>query len=229
MNPISRLQIFSRFIFRNHIYSVKTNRKAVAFTFDDGPSPLTTRKLVDLFAAHNGHATFFFQGNHAEEYSTEVIYAHEHGCDVANHSYDHPSYIKVGAAETMRQIRKANNILKKYIGKRPAFLRPPYNHISQLETFLIWCTTGQKIINCNIAPTDWCGLDSDKLADFLISNMKPGAIICLHDASPSTVEALERVLPTLKQQGYDFLSLSSLFKVGTPSPLRFHTINHLSS
>lgn len=224
---INAKRIISRFVLRNHVYSAKVNRKVVAFTFDDGPSQETTTRLVDLFAQYQGKASFFFQGNRAELHSDIVLYAHRAGCSIGNHSYDHSLYDQIGASEMLRQIRKTNQILTSITGESPRFLRPPQHRFTQWEAIQIWLKTHQLIIEANLTPMDWTGLPPSDLADFLSANIQPGAIVCLHDASESTVQALQEALPRLKKMGYDFLSLAEMQKEGRFSPYRQIIVNNL--
>ena len=222
-NTVKRIvkeRVFSRFILRNHVLSSQVNQKVVAFTFDDGPSPLTTHQLVDLFAEFQGKASFFFQGNNAEEHPEIVRYAFCSGGDIANHSYNHPHYDKVGAREMVRQIARTNAILKNITGVQPAFLRPPGHRFTQWQAFVIWARFHQLIVEANLAPMDWKHPDAESLSQFIVENVQPGTIVCLHDASPITVKALERVLPILSADGYKFLSLSELKAMGKFSPYR---------
>lgn len=213
-------RVFSRFILRNHVLSALVNRKVVAFTFDDGPSPQTTRQLVDLFAEYQGKASFFFQGNHAEAHPELVRYALDAGCNIGNHSYSHPHYDKVGTREMVRQIWKTNAILKEITGKVPEFLRPPGHRFTQWQAFVIWARFHQLIVEANLAPMDWSQSDAEVLCKFIGEYVQPGAIICLHDASPVTVKALEKLLPILSTAGYKFLSLSELKAIGRFTPYR---------
>lgn len=213
-------QIVSRFILRNHVFSAKVSEKLVAFTFDDGPSPNTTLRLVDLFAKYQGHASFFFQGNHAEQYPDIVKYAHAAGCSVCNHSYDHPLYNQVGTREMLRQIRKTNDILENITGEKVKFLRPPGHRFTQWQSLIIWLCCRQLIVQANITPMDWTNISASTMADFFCQYIKPGAIVCLHDASHRTVEALELALPVLYQQGYSFVSLHEMQRKGKLIPYR---------
>lgn len=227
---IINAKIFSRFIIRNHVYSIKTTQKCLAFTFDDGPDPETTPHIIDLFKQFKGKATFYFQGNNAEQHPDNVLLAHQNGFGIGNHSYDHPKYTEVGILEMIRQIKKTNQILQKITGAKITTLRPPCNKITQVETLAIKLIFNQPIINCNIAPTDWSGcLNEDNLSDFLVSSAKPGAIICLHDSSSSTLAALKTALPILHSQGYSFLTMDEMKLVGTFSPLRNLKVQNITT
>lgn len=229
LENIRSKQLVSRFVLKNHVFSAQVSEKVVAFTFDDGPSPDTTRRLVDLFAKYQGRASFFFQGNHAEQYPDIVRYAHAAGCSVCNHSYDHPLYDQVGTREMLRQIRKTNDILENITGEKVDFLRPPGHRFTQWEAFVMWLTCRQLIVQANITPMDWTHLPPDALASFLCRYMMPGAIVCLHDASVDTVTALEMALPSLQEQGYRFVSLAEMKQMSKFSPYRNIIVNNLKN
>ncbi|MDO4221741.1 MAG: polysaccharide deacetylase family protein [Akkermansia sp.] len=226
---LQRMQILSRFVLRNHVFSIKTSHKCIAFTFDDGPSEQITRDLVDLFEENEGKATFFFQGDKAEQYGDCVRYAAEHHFTVANHSYNHPRYVDIPCAEVMQQIERTNKILKDITGARPTMLRPPQHAVSQWQALMIRIRCNQLIIGCNIAPTDWALSSPDDLAEFLIHAAQPGAIVCIHDGYPNTLNALRKALPALHSEGFELLSMDEMLEVGSVSPYRNININHLHS
>lgn len=226
---LQRMKILSRFVLRNHVYSIKTTRKCIAFTFDDGPSEQITRDLVDLFEENEGKATFFFQGDKAEQYGDCVRYAAEHHFTVANHSYNHPRYVDIPCAEVMQQIERTNKILKDITGARPTMLRPPQHAVSQWQALMIRIRCNQLIIGCNIAPTDWPLSSPDDLAEFLIHAAQPGAIVCIHDGYPNTLNALRKALPALRSEGFELLSMDEMLEVGSASPYRNIHVSNLDS
>lgn len=227
IKSLQSLQILSRFILRNHVFSIKTARKCIAFTFDDGPTGQITRDLVDLFEENDGKASFFFQGNHAEQYPDCVRYAAERHFTIANHSYNHPRYIDIPCNEVLKQIERTNKILMNITGVRPTMLRPPQNAISQWQALMIRLRCNQLIVNCNIAPSDWALSSAGDLADFLIHAAKPGAIVCIHDGYRNTLDALRKVLPVLRSEGYELLSMDEMLEVGSASPYRNIYVNNL--
>lgn len=219
-------QVLSRFVWRNHFFSADITGNGVAFTFDDGPAPQSTTRLVDLFAQYNGKASFFFRGDHAEKWPDIVKYTHQAGCSVGNHSYNHPHFDKIGTCEMVRQIKKTNEILQNITGEYPIFLRPPGHRITQWETLVVKLRFRQFIMACNIAPMDWVISRAEDLAQFITSHAVSGAIICLHDFSERTITALEMALPQLKARGFSFLSLEEMLNQGSFSPYRkIHLFN----
>lgn len=229
LNRLRHLQLLSRFILRNHVFSFETDRKCVAFTFDDAPNEKSTCALVDLFVSHNGKASFFCQGDKSEHYPEGVRYAAEHHFTIANHSYDHPRYTNLSSEEMLQQIERTNAILQNITKQRPTMLRPPYHAISQWQALRVRLRLNQTIIGCNLAPTDWSLSSSEELADFLTNSVVPGAIVCLHDGYETTLNALIKALPVLRNKGFEFLSLEEMLQTGSPSPYRYTNINNLHS
>lgn len=108
---------------------VPTEEKIVAFTFDDGPNPLYTRQLLDIFSQVGGKATFFMLGQQmdasedAEQVAREV---HAAGHEIGNHTYTHPNLATVTIAEAQVEIEKMEQRIVQITGEKPAVFRPPY-------------------------------------------------------------------------------------------------------
>ena len=185
--------------------------KCVALTFDDGPNPATTPKLLDILKENGVHATFFVQGNRATLNKSIVTRIAAEGHVVGNHSYSHPQFWYMDAAGIRSQITRTNTLIKKATGKRPVLLRPPYGE-SNPTIRSIAGQLGMAQILWSVDPLDWKDKDANTVATRVQKMVKPGAIVLSHDLYPTTVEAYKTIIPALRAKGYVFVTVPQLLK-----------------
>ena len=194
---------------------VQPNRKLIAFTFDDGPSK-TMENILAVFADYNEHnpdciatATFFLNGIHLTEEAFPLLHtAHILGCELGNHSEHHLDLTILTIEELQEEVSATEKLLTKVDGKPFHLFRPPFGRINdeikaQLQT---------PIINWTIDTLDWMGTSEEDIYDCVFNARFPGGIVLMHDGYPNTVNALKRLLPDLKADGYQVLSVSALAK-----------------
>ena len=160
------------------IVSVATRECAAALTFDDGPHPDYTPRLLDVLKEHDARATFFMIGDAAHRQSGLVERVVAEGHAVGNHTWDHPYLPSTPARERRRQIRACRRVLAPH-GQR--LFRPPFGAQSLalcLEAFWL----GYRVVNWNFASRDWLPQEPEGLADRLCQGIRPGSIVLLHDA-----------------------------------------------
>ena len=192
--------------------------KAIALTFDDGPSDYT-EELLDGLQMYDAKATFFVIGKTAEKKPEIVKRAHEDGHLIGNHTYSHIDFYKSSLSEIEEDINKGAEVIKEITGKKPLFLRAPYGNVNfvqlkQLNTFFIhWSTSSY----------DWFKEDEEYIYKRIMKEAKDGEIILLHDTREVTVKAVLRAIPELQEQGYEFVRVDELLsrnggklKMGVP-------------
>ncbi|MBN2509579.1 MAG: polysaccharide deacetylase family protein [Spirochaetales bacterium] len=186
--------------------------KICALTFDDGPDSVKTGKVLDKLEAHNVVATFFVVGQNINDGTKAVMErAKTMGCEFGNHSWNYSSMDKLTADQITDYISRTSAAIEKYTGTTPAFFRPPNLATSQTMFDTIPYTFASGVLGY-----DWAGMNTGakKRAENVINAMQNGAIILLHDVQPDphpTPEALDIIIPELKRQGYEFVTLSELF------------------
>ncbi len=200
--------------------------KQVALTFDDGPSPRATRKILALLSRYGAHATFFVLGNHLEEYPGLVRAEIRDGEEVGNHSFDHPRFPKCDMAVQERELERTQVDLD-LLGYHPADLlfRPPFSAYDQrLVAYL--GHTRRRLVLWGIDSGDWQGLPAEAIVHNVLDRVRDGAIIIFHDSDvheranrTPTVEALKVILPALQAAGYRRVTISELI-AGAPSGKR---------
>lgn len=204
------------------ITRVSTQEAVAALTFDDGPHPEFTPRLLDILKKHQAQATFFMIGQVAQQYPEIVRQVAQAGHAIGNHTWDHPSLPLISRRERWRQIRACARVIAPY-GQR--LLRPPYGHESMASRLdALWL--GYRVVTWNVLAYDWLDRDARWMADHLMKRIKPGSIVLLHDALYHTLEPeyadrepmLETVDMLLTQLGsrFRFVTVPELLRHGRP-------------
>jgi|LSQX01.1.fsa_nt_gb peptidoglycan/xylan/chitin deacetylase (PgdA/CDA1 family) len=205
---------------RNHSKKVlrkgSAQKKVIALTFDDGPNPNYTPKLLDILREHQVPATFFIMGKQAQRYPDIVKHINEEGHTLGLHSYRHSHAWLMSPITTIRDMNQTYNILKDILGKAPNWYRPPWGTFNILSMF------AARRLNLNVAywsieAQDWAkDTTVEHIYNTVINKIHPGAIIVLHDnqgapgAPERTLKALPTIINTLKGQGFRFVSLDEM-------------------
>lgn len=186
-------------------YCIDPKKPMVALTFDDGPSQYTPR-ILDSLQKNEGHATFFEMGNRVASYPKTVKRIYQMGCEIGSHSYDHPVLGSASVSTITSQISRTDSNIKKLTGTAPALFRPPYGSIgTNLRNY-----AGKPLILWSVDTLDWKYRDSNRVYNHVMSNVKDGDIILMHDLYSSTASAAERIIPELKKKGYQLVTVSEL-------------------
>lgn len=171
------------------------NCKYVALTFDDGPNEHTDSVLNSL-ESHQAKATFFLIGSQVNNnFFTYNRIAANH--EVANHSYSHSNYVDIGPVATAIEIGRTQSLL----GNKPRFSRPPLG-VSNSQIFDIQRSYGLEPVMWADVIADWNSPNDPKLIDALVTNIRPGDIVLLHDSN--VYKILDAMLLKLKSNGYCF-------------------------
>lgn len=188
--------------------------KKIALTFDDGPHPVKTPQVLDLLEKHGVRATFFIVGSLAEYHPEIVKREAELGHELANHSYTHPRLSKLTESEIKLEIERADAAIKKATGVAPRLFRPPEGAYSK-DIVGIASALGKETIIWTVDTMDWARSPCEKIVENVKANVTSGSIILFHDCTRDgtfTLEALAELLPYLKSQGYEFVTVSELIE-----------------
>ena len=184
-------------------------RYKIAITFDDGPSRYTSY-ILDTLEKYNARATFFVLGNRVHSRADIVRRAAELGNEIAGHSWNHRDFSRLVADAIRQQITDTNAAIEYVLGEPPPpFFRPPYGVVTSrvrrvAEEF------DYAIVNWSIDPRDWQNRDPDLIYYLVMSRAVDGAIVLLHDIRPYTKEAIERIVPSLINRGFELVTVSEL-------------------
>lgn len=183
--------------------------KAVALTFDDGPSRDNDGKIIETLQANGAHATFFVLGNRARVDGDIMQMITGAGCEIASHSWDHPQLSKIKWEKVKSQLKRTDDIVAKLLnGYQITLLRPPYGSISKTMRKKI----DKPMILWSLDTLDWKTRNAKKIFNRVKKEVKDGDIILMHDIHPETAEALTKIVPWLSEQGYDMLTVSELME-----------------
>jgi cellulose synthase/poly-beta-1,6-N-acetylglucosamine synthase-like glycosyltransferase/peptidoglycan/xylan/chitin deacetylase (PgdA/CDA1 family)/spore germination protein YaaH len=196
---------------------------AVTLTFDDGPDPKWTPKILDILKAHNLKAAFFILGIQAENNPDLVRRIINEGHEIGNHTYTHPNISEVSPKQIQLEFNATQFLLESITGHSTILCRPPYNADSnpaRLKEILplkqIQDDLDYLIVMENIDPEDWARPGTEAIIDRIKEQRDMGNIILLHDAGGNrsqTVEALPRIIDYLETRGDHIVSLSELLHI----------------
>lgn len=185
------------------------DKKLVALTFDDGPSTETTPKLLDILREKDVLATFFVLGSQARNHPDIIKRVEREHHEVASHTMYHQNLVRISNAAAASDINEAKTTLKDILGHYPTYTRPPYGNINDT----VRTTTGTPLILWSVDSEDWRSKDPNSIIQVSISEVHDGAIILMHDIYPTTVDAVPALIDTLRQNGYEFTTISELAKI----------------
>lgn len=181
--------------------------KAVALTFDDGPSRDNDGTILETLQANGAHATFFVLGNRARVDGDIMQMILDAGCEIASHSWDHPQLSKIKWKKAKSQIDRTDRIVSKLLnGYQISQLRPPYGSISKTMRKKV----KKPMILWSLDTEDWKSRNAKKIFNRVKKEVKDGDIILMHDIHPETAEAVKKIVPWLSEQGYDMLTVTEL-------------------
>lgn len=196
------------------VWEVPTEEKYMALTFDDGPDPQQTLKIMEVLKQYDAKATFFLVGDRVERYPEVVRQELQEGHEIANHSFRHPSFQGLPGNSMENELIKTQDAIYKATGQKPVLFRPPggfYNEkIIQLSKdhhlqMILW--------SWHQDTKDWRAPGVGRIANKVLNNARNGDIVLMHDFvynSNQTAEALKIILPELKKHGYSFVTISEL-------------------
>lgn len=183
--------------------------KAVALTFDDGPSRANDGKIVETLQKYGAHATFFVLGDRARVDGDILQMYLAAGCEIGSHSWNHPQLSKIKWNRVKRQLSKTNRTVSKLTGGyQIRLLRPPYGSISKTMRKKL----DMPMILWSLDTLDWKTRNTKKIFREVRKEVKDGDIILMHDIYSTTAEAVEKVVPWLQNKGYDVLTVSELME-----------------
>jgi peptidoglycan-N-acetylglucosamine deacetylase len=191
----------------------------VAITFDDGPSPEWTPKVLDILKAAHVKATFFLVGVNAERYPGLVKRIVDEGHEIGNHTYYHPNLALCWPEHVRLELNATQLLIETITGRSTTLFRPPYgadtspSQISELVPLEIAQDLNYLVVLENIDPQDWAKPGADIILRRIKQQRRDGNIILLHDAGgdrSQTVEALPKILNWLHTRGDTIVPLSTL-------------------
>jgi len=216
----------------SRIFGFRVFRKGIgtggfALTFDDGPDPRFTPRLLDLLQQYDAKATFFVVGAHAERHPDLIRRMHVEGHLIGIHNYVHKSNWLMRPSTVRRQIKRTDDIIFGITGERSTYYRPPWGIVNLFD----FSKRRQvQIVLWSAMFGDWREkLGAERLAEKMILRLNPGEVMLLHDrgttlgADPDAPEhmliALERTLQEAQNRGLKSIRVDEMIKAVESSPM----------
>lgn len=199
--------------------SGRKDLKIIAMTFDDGPHPQNTPRLLDMLRKRNVKATFFTIGRSVDLYPHIAKRIVQEGHEIGNHTYTHANLSKLSEANVRKELNRGRDAITRATGATPRIMRPPYGALYKNQRQWIKNVYRYPTILWSVDPLDWKDRNASVVANRLTTRATPGGILLAHDLHKTTVDAMPRTLDTLIAQGYKFVTVSELIRLSKQQPV----------
>ncbi len=198
-------------------YHASTGERVIALTFDDGPHPHYTDRILDVLESEGVKATFFVIGENVAAYPEVTRRVFLAGHEIGNHTYTHPLGGKVCLSEMEKEIQKTDLLLEKLGCPAVRLFRPPQG---KYPAGLASCLqeSGKMTVLWNIDTRDWDKRTEEQIINEVETKVRGGDIVLFHDfvgGESATVPAIKKLIPALKERGYRFVTVSELLALYT--------------
>ncbi len=203
--------LISFFTVVSHADEARGEERLIALTFDDGPHPRNTGRILDILKKYDVRATFFIIGCNAKYYPVPLMRAIEEGHEIENHSMDHKTDGN-NARALEKSIQDTAGLITLMTGRRPRYFRPPGGKCTD-EMQRALDRLGYEPIYWTIDSEDWRGKPAESIVSSVMKSVRGNDIVLFHDytcPNDNTVEALDSLIPRLMLAGYRFVTLEEL-------------------
>lgn len=181
-------------------------KKEIALTFDDGPHPVYTRKLLDGLKERGVRVSFFLIGQNIDGNEDIILRMKEEGHLIGNHSQNHMQLSKENIDAACQQINATNQKIFGITGEMPSYIRPPYGSWSEeLE-----CIVPMTVALWDVDTLDWKSQNKNQIVRHVLKHADDGAVILMHDVYETSVDAALEIIDTLAKEGYNFVTVDEL-------------------
>lgn len=191
---------------KKHPAPKEKKKKRVALTFDDGPGPESTSKLLDILKKENTPATFFMLGRSALNFPEAAKKVADAGHTIASHSYTHELLTAESPDEIRQQDLKADKAIYQATGVLPKVFRPPYGGVDKTVSDII----EKPMIQWDVDTMDWQLKDADAIIKQTMTYVQDGSIILVHDIHQESVDAIPGMIEALKAKNFEIVTLDEL-------------------
>jgi len=192
------------------------NMKLVALTFDDGPSTFTPH-LLEILKREEVKASFFILGSRAEYYPEILQQIAANGHQISSHTYNHKQLTNLSEEEMHHEIYDTLDLIETITGTRPTSMRPPYGSMNDT----VRNDSQTSLVLWSVDSLDWHSKNADAIYNLVMEQTGDGDIVLLHDIYESTIQATEKIIVDLKEEGYIFVTVDELYRI------KGHLINGL--
>ncbi|WP_163183617.1 polysaccharide deacetylase family protein [Neobacillus sedimentimangrovi] len=187
------------------INEIQTQKKVVAITFDDGPNPIYTPKVLKIFSQAKGKATFFMIGEQMRNYPELVQQVAALGHEIGSHTYTHQKLSLLSYEDCLSEFEKTERLIEKLIGIKPTVFRPPFMDYHEDMVSLLQQKGYTMIGALNLMAQDWGQPGVDHILKTTRNVIKNGSILIFHDGygnRSQTIKAIQILVAELTEQGY---------------------------
>ncbi len=191
------------------IYSVSTDDKKIAISFDCAWGNEHTKPILDILDQYDVKTTFFMVKFWAEKFPEDVSEIYRRGHEIGNHSSTHPNMSSLSIEDMVKELKGAEEVIEKITGTKPTVFRPPFGAYSNrlIET----CeANGYYVIQWDVDSLDWKEITSEQIVDRVTRNVKPGSIVLFHNNAEHVEDYLPNILDKLKTEGYQIVPVGQL-------------------
>ena len=189
--------------------NIDPNRPMVALTYDDGPSPTVTPRILKCLQDNGGRATFFMVGQKVIKSPDVLKQMVAQGCEVANHTFDHTLMTKVSPTDLATQLVAPNQAVSDACGISPVLMRPCGGAKTDAGMNIAGAISMPAIL-WSVDTLDWKTRDASQTIQTVLENVKDGDIILMHDLYDATGDASETIIPELVSRGFQLVTVSEL-------------------
>lgn len=191
------------------IYSVGTEEKKVAISFDAAWGNDHTVPILDILDRYGVKTTFFLVKFWAEKYPEDVKEIYARGHEVENHSSTHPDMTTLSVEQMQNELAGASDVIEALTGEKPKLFRPPFGAYNNrvIETVE---EAGYKVIQWSVDSLDWKDLTADEIVERVRKRIEPGSIVLFHNHALHVEEYLPRILEGLQAEGYQVVPIGEL-------------------
>lgn len=186
--------------------------KVIALTFDDGPHPRYTPRILELLERYQVKATFFMIGENMALYPDLAKKVAESGHEIGSHTYTHPHMLKLSPKALLGEIKDSERIFDTLELPKPTLFRPPEGYRTKEQCALLK-EAGYRVVVWSLDTHDWKSTPSSEIVRYVLENISGGDILLFHDyisGQNTTITALEQIIPKLLSDGYQFVCVSGL-------------------
>lgn len=187
-------------------YTVDPNRPMVALTFDDGPFPGVTDRILDTLAYCNSRATFYVVGSNVRAYPALAKRLGEQNMQIGSHTFNHVKLTKATDEVIAEEVISTDQVTREIIGCGTSTLRPPY-WVSDDRVRRI---VGLPIVTWSVDTLDWQNQNADIIYDTVVQNVRDGDIVLMHDTISCTADAVARMVPALIDAGFQVVTVEEM-------------------
>ena len=194
---------------RRFMVSGPRSAGAVCLTFDDGPHPEHTPRILDVLREHGAKATFFMIGREVEKHPQVVRRVIDEGHAVGGHSFTHGDPTRTTARQLAEEVERTEQLFEQVIGRRVMLFRPPHGKVTAAKMWHLW-KAGQSVVLWNVDPKDFECKSPRELTDRLNNRtLAGGDVVLLHDTVPHAIDALPELLGSSRGRGLSFINAHS--------------------